>query len=390
MVRDVSDVNLRGSAIGNDGPPAESELAFARASILLVDDQPARLLSYEAILSGLRVRCVRALSGTEALAKLMQQQEFAAILLDVNMPGMDGFEVARLVRAHPRLGQTPIVFITGVHVTEFDQLKGYEVGAIDYISVPVVPDILRSKIAILVELHQRRSELEALNLELQEARRKLEIDHSKALAERDAQLRAVSERPVDDRGSRASGARGGERQIAEPHVREDAEWFRLIAETIPQLVWSARADGFSDYYNGRFLTYLGLSLEEMDGSTWVTTLHPDDVAGSAAAWNRAVATGEDYAVEARIQQGREGPYRWHSIRGVPLRDSTGRVLRWFGTCTDVEDRRRAEQAHLESERRHRAVIEDAPVGVCYCGMNGQFQYANAAFCRLVGYTAAGV
>jgi CheY-like chemotaxis protein len=108
--------------------------------ILLVDDQPARLLTYESILSGLNVRCVRASSGHKALQRLLAQ-EFAVIILDVNMPVMDGFEVARLVREHPRMERTPIIFITGVHVSELDYLKGYEVGAIDYISVPVVPEI---------------------------------------------------------------------------------------------------------------------------------------------------------------------------------------------------------------------------------------------------------
>src|SRR5688500_8248945 len=120
--------------------PPPSDPVRPRASILMVDDQPARLLTYEAMLSGLGVECVRALSGLEALDKLLKQ-EFAVILLDVHMPDMDGFEVARAVREHPRLERTPIIFVTGVHVTELDQLKGYEVGAIDYISVPVVAEI---------------------------------------------------------------------------------------------------------------------------------------------------------------------------------------------------------------------------------------------------------
>src|ERR1700722_15543037 len=109
---------------------------FTRASVLLVDDQPARLLSYEAILYGLNVHCVRALSGAEALERLLKE-EFAVILLDVNIPVMDGFELARLIREHPRFERTPIIFVTGVAVTELDHLKGYEVGAIDYLQVPV-------------------------------------------------------------------------------------------------------------------------------------------------------------------------------------------------------------------------------------------------------------
>jgi signal transduction histidine kinase len=186
------------STLKTDSSPAvatapgviESQPPGARASILLVDDQPARLLSYEAILLGLGVHCVRALSGAQALERLLEQ-EFAAILLDVHMPEMDGFEVARLVREHPRMERTPIIFVTAVNVSELDRLKGYELGAIDYIAVPVVPEILRSKVAVLVELHQRRGQLQALNAALSSARTKLDAEHEKVLAERDAQLQAT-------------------------------------------------------------------------------------------------------------------------------------------------------------------------------------------------------
>ncbi len=166
------------------------------ASILLVDDQPARLLSYEAVLYGLGVQCVRALSGAQALERLLEQ-EFAAILLDVNMPEMDGFEVARRVRDHPRMERTPIIFVTAVNVSELDRLKGYELGAIDYIAVPVVPEILRSKVAVLVELQQRRFQLQAVNAALGAARARLDSEHENALAERDEQLHAIFEHPTD-------------------------------------------------------------------------------------------------------------------------------------------------------------------------------------------------
>jgi signal transduction histidine kinase len=191
------------STLKPDAPAVSAPLAVSepqppapRASILLVDDQPARLLSCEAILLGLGVQCVRALSGAQALERLLEQ-EFAAILLDVHMPEMDGFEVARLVREHPRMERTPIIFVTAVNVSELDRLKGYELGAIDYIAVPVVPEILRSKVAVLVELHQRRGQLKAVNAALSVARAQLDAEHQKALAERDAQLQAIFEHPTD-------------------------------------------------------------------------------------------------------------------------------------------------------------------------------------------------
>ena len=132
----------------------------APANILMVDDQPARLLTYRAILEPLGHNLVAVNSGLEALDALMKQ-EFAVVLLDVKMPGMDGFETAELIHDHPRFETIPIIFVTGVHVTEFDRLKGYKAGAIDYVYIPVIPEILRSKVAVLVELYGKRRELQA-------------------------------------------------------------------------------------------------------------------------------------------------------------------------------------------------------------------------------------
>lgn len=165
---------------------AHESAAGARPRILLVDDQPARLLTYESILQGVGVECARALSGKDALARLLHER-FALILLDVSMPDMDGFETARMIRQHPRFEQTPIIFVTGVHVTTLDTLKGYEAGAIDYIPVPIVPEILRSKVALLVELYLRRTELERLNRELAAARERLEGERDHAVAAARAQ-----------------------------------------------------------------------------------------------------------------------------------------------------------------------------------------------------------
>lgn len=144
-------------------------------NILLVDDQPSRLLSYEVMLSDLGATLVKAGSGADALQSLMKQ-EFAVILLDVNMPGMDGFETATLIHQHPRFEQTPIIFVTGVHITDLDRLHGYKLGAVDYVYVPVVPEILRSKVAVLVELHRKKQELQRANAELADANLALQTE----------------------------------------------------------------------------------------------------------------------------------------------------------------------------------------------------------------------
>ncbi len=166
-------------------------LKDTKVNILLVDDQPARLLSYETILGELGQNLISARSGLEALEKLMKD-EFALVLLDVSMPGMDGFETAALIHDHPRFEKTPIIFITGVHDTEFDRLKGYKLGAVDYVSIPVVPEILRSKVSVLVELHCQRRELQELNRSLAEANARLEAAHTTLQAERTRELQALN------------------------------------------------------------------------------------------------------------------------------------------------------------------------------------------------------
>jgi signal transduction histidine kinase len=162
-----------------------------RVNILMVDDQPARLLTYQSVLEELGQNLVAARSGIEALERLMRD-EFAVVLLDVSMPEMDGFETARLIHEHPRFEKTPIIFVTGVHVTELDRLKGYKAGAVDYVSIPVVPEILRSKVAVLVELYCKRRELQALNRNLAGANEQLAAANVTLQAERTRELQVLN------------------------------------------------------------------------------------------------------------------------------------------------------------------------------------------------------
>ncbi len=162
-----------------------------KVSILLVDDQPSRLLTYESVLTGFGWNLVSARSGLEALDKLMRQ-EFAVVLLDVSMPDMDGFEAARLIHEHPRFEKTPIIFVTGVHVSELDRLTGYKVGAVDYVSIPVVPEILRSKVAVLVELYSKRRELRELNRTLALANERLAAANTTLQAEKTRELETLN------------------------------------------------------------------------------------------------------------------------------------------------------------------------------------------------------
>jgi signal transduction histidine kinase len=189
-----------------DAPPTPE----APVNILLVDDQPGRLLTYRAILEPLGERLVEASSGEQAL-KLLMEDEYAVILLDVNMPGMDGFETASLVHQHPRFEKTPIIFVTAVNVTDMDRLRGYKLGAVDYVMVPVIPEILRSKVVVLAELYRKRRELQQANAALQ-AEKARELDRL------NASLRAANtELAARNRELRTEI---GERTQAEARLRE--------------------------------------------------------------------------------------------------------------------------------------------------------------------------
>src|ERR1700727_2987534 len=137
-----------------------------KVNILMVDDQPAKLLSYEVILKELNENLIKAHSGREALDYLLKN-EIAVVLMDVSMPELDGFELADMIREHPRFQRTAIIFISGVHLTDLDRLNGYQRGAVDYISVPVIPEVLRAKVGVFVELHRKTRQLQRLNIDLE-------------------------------------------------------------------------------------------------------------------------------------------------------------------------------------------------------------------------------
>jgi signal transduction histidine kinase len=160
--------------------PVQAAPLVDPVNILLVDDQPSRLLAYRAILGGLGENLVEAGSGNEAL-RLLMTREFAVILLDVNMPGMDGFETANLIHEHPRFEQTPIIFVTAVNVSDMDRIRGYKLGAVDYVMVPIIPEILRSKVVVLAELYRKRRDLQIANQHLAAANEAMRVEKAREL-----------------------------------------------------------------------------------------------------------------------------------------------------------------------------------------------------------------
>jgi signal transduction histidine kinase len=149
--------------------------AYDKVNILMVDDQPAKLLSYEVILHELGENLIPATSGREALAHLLHT-DIAVVLMDVHMPEIDGFELAAMIRQHPRYQHTAIIFISGVHLSDLDMLRGYEHGAVDYITVPIIPELLRAKVRVFAELYRKTA---ALQREIAE-RQRLEREAQRA------------------------------------------------------------------------------------------------------------------------------------------------------------------------------------------------------------------
>ena len=200
-----------------------------KVNILMVDDQPGKLLTYEAILSELGENLIQATSAKDALEKLLKTN-VAVVLMDVSMPEIDGFELAEIIRQHPRFQKTAIIFVSAVHLTDLDRLKGYRHGAVDYLSVPIVPEVLRAKVRVFAELHRKNRQLELANLELEE--RVVERTH-------ELERRAVALEHAN-------------RDLAQKHQELDA-----IVQTAPDIIFSRQSDGARDYISGRFYEYTG-------------------------------------------------------------------------------------------------------------------------------------
>src|SRR5712675_2185212 len=256
-----------------------------RVNILMVDDQPAKLLSYEVMLAELNENLIKANSGKEALDCLLKN-DVAVVLMDVSMPDLDGFELAGMIRQHPRFQQTAIIFISAVHLTDLDRVQGYQRGAVDYISVPVIPELLRAKVSVFAELHRKNRQLERLNRELEQR-----------VAERTEQL------------------------------HESEHQFRTLANSIPQLAWMADAQGSIFWYNQRWYDFIGTLSEEMPTWGWRSVQHPDYADRVIQLLERSREAEEPWEDTFPLR-GREGEYRWFLTRAVPIRDSQGNLVRW--------------------------------------------------------------
>jgi len=270
------------------------------AKILLVDDRPENLLALEAILEPLGQTLLYANSGEDALRRLLRH-DVAVILLDVQMPELDGFETARLIKQRERTSHVPIIFVTAISKDEEQVFLGYSAGAVDYVFKPFNPDVLRSKVAVFIELHEKREQL------------RLQAEQLK------------------------------EQELAELR-RESEERYRFLAEAQPDQIWTALPNGELDYVNQRALDYFATSFPELVDRGWTEVVHAEDLGRMLDRWQIALATGEPYENELRLQRASDGTFRWHLTRAIPMTDRSGAVVKWFGSNIDIHDQKRAEEA----------------------------------------------
>src|SRR5437660_2786179 len=185
--------------------------------------------------------------------------------------------------------------------------------------------------------------------------------------------RTELEKAFEEIKQRTEAARRSEREL------------RDVVNTVPAHVWSASPEGQVNFVNDRWLQFTGLALDEAFGWKWEAVLHPDDRTRVVADWHTAVKNGQAMEIEARVRRA-DGEYCWWFIRNVPLRDETGKLVRWYGTAIDIEDRKQAEQALRKSEERWRSVFENSAIGVALTDLNGRFLATNHVYQAMVGYT----
>ncbi|MGG6237400.1 response regulator [Nodosilinea sp. AN01ver1] len=295
-------------------------------NILLVDDQPENLVALEAILGDLGANLVKSTSGKEALRCLLQD-DFALILLDVQMPQMDGFEVATLIRRRPRSQDTPIIFLTAFSSSEQFMFKGYALGAVDYLIKPIAPNVLLSKVAIFIELFKKTEAL----------RQKTEI-----LQRQTTQLEAIN-----------------------TELQTSEERFRLLSSCSPVGVFVTDTEGRCVYTNPRFQTICqgaattsestdGARLGSGSGQSWLDSVYPDDLAAARSTWAAYLQNGQnDYAQEFRLRPSGEVE-RWAAVRSARMVSEQKTFLGYVGTVEDITERKQAEAANAQVIREQAA------------------------------------
>lgn len=285
-----------------------------KVDILLVDDREDGLTALEAVLSDNKdYNLVKARSGREAIDQL-PNYDFAAILLDVQMPGMDGFQTAEVIRHMIRFQHIPILFVTAINKDDRYVHRGYEKGAVDYIFKPFEPIVLKSKVAVFTQLHLQKVEI---------------IEQAKRLKEQEELHH---------------------RAYVQALELENLKRYRSLADSVPHLIWRTSPEGILEYHNNQWAKYTGLALSQSLGEGWQSVVHPDDLKSLLKAWHEGLGRGEEFEIECRIRRF-DGIYRWHWVKAVPQRNSLGGMVGWIGTSTDIDDRRLYEKKLVSAQKQ---------------------------------------
>lgn len=338
--------------------PREPQIEQEKVNILLVDDHPENLLTLEAILGDLGENLVKAHSGQEALRCLLEQ-DFAVILLDVQMPELDGFETATLIRKRPRSRQTPIIFVTAFSTSNNLVFKGYSLGAVDYLLKPLEPAILRSKVNVFVDLYRKTAALERQTKQLEMTQRELQMANSQL-----NHLNADLEQRVLQRTAQIEATnRSLESEI---HDRKQAELALQESENRLRLATTAAALGmwFWDLVTGEIVfTPRGLQLFGTQAQTSMTyqeflaSLHPDDRPRIHRAVAHVLKSRQEYNEEYRVLWP-DGSVHWIAARGRGFYDAEGQPVQMMGVVLDITERKQIEAALRQSEERFRQLAEN--------------------------------
>jgi PAS domain S-box-containing protein len=288
--------------------------------VLLVDDDERNLLAVSSVLEDLG-EVVTARSGEEALRHLLKG-EFAVILLDVYMPGMDGYETAQIIRSRDQTKGIPIVFLSAVNKETEHLLRGYAMGAVDYVFKPVDSVILRSKVAVFVDLFAKTKEVER---------------------------KARYEQALLDETLRANA----ERLRAEQELRRAEQRQAVIIESLPMVLYLEpydRSPRRPDYVSGDLAAITGFTLEQIakKPQMWAERLHPEDRERVLASLEARLETGR-FSIEYRWQAA-DGTYRHFLDQAVLLRDGEGRAIEFAGTLTDISEQRSLESQLVEAQK----------------------------------------
>lgn len=276
-------------------------------NILLVDDQPENLLALEAVLGKLGENLVQASSGEEALRCLLNR-DFAVILLDVQMPGMDGFETASLIRSRARSQHTPIIFLTAFDASDQGIFRGYSLGAVDYLIKPINSDILVSKVSVFVDLFKKTA----------------------AVKQQAAQLTAIN-----------------------VELRQSEERFRSLSASSPVGIFVIDPDGRCTYTNPRFQAICGMIPDRSADRSWHQCVHPDDRDQAMSQWKVYLEHGDEFSEELRFLT-KDDQVRWVHIRSCPMMVQSGESLGHVGTIEDITERKEAEVTRAQVMREQLA------------------------------------